>query len=306
MMSRIPLLAGLLVVQLVLIALMWSGGDSQPTASRLLDFEESAVTALSIEDAEGDAVNLVRADEGWLIDGVPADAGKVTGVIEALAGGSAGWPVATSESSQSRFEVTADAFQRRIRFEGASGELALLYIGTSPGFRRVHARAEGEDGVFSIDFGLHEVPTDPDDWLNKQLFRTEAITRVAFPEGQVLAAGEDGAWTLDGQAADQAAARDYVDRIERLSVLGFAGQAAEDQLGEPVVLEVEDTRGTHGLTFRFDEASDEYVLMSDRLPGEFTVASYIVEQILVPAAELLPSDEAEVPEEGPSATAEDG
>jgi hypothetical protein len=111
---------------------------------------------------------------------------------------------------------------------------------------------------------------------------------------------------LDGQAADEAAAADYVDRIERLSVLGFAGPVAEDQLGEPVSLEVEDARGTHRLSFRFDEDSDEYVLRSDRLPGEFTVASYIVEQILIPATELLPSDEAEVLEDQAASAAEDG
>ena len=39
---------------------------------------------------------IVRPDEGWLIDGAPADAGKVTGVIESLAGRSAGWPTSAS------------------------------------------------------------------------------------------------------------------------------------------------------------------------------------------------------------------
>jgi hypothetical protein len=213
------------------------------------------------------------------------------------------WPVATSESSQARFEVTADAFQRRVNFGGISGELAVLYIGSSPGFRRVHARRDGADAVYSIDFGVHELPADRSEWLNKQLFRTEGISRVVLPQGEVLMMDDQGVWTLDGRATDAAVTGEYVDRIARLAVLGFADDAALDDLGDPQVLSVEDEQGSHALTFRFDEAEDQYVLTSDRMPGEYTVASYIVEQVLISADELEevePSEEMSLEEEASS------
>ncbi len=304
MMSRIPLLTGILIAQLALVGLILLGGNDEPSSVTLLDFDASDVTSLTIEDGDGNTVDLFRSDAGWRLGELPADASKIAGVIESLAGGSAGWPVATSEDSQSRFEVTADAFQRRVRFGGASGELAVLYIGSSPGFRRVHARRDGEDAVFSIDFAVHELTADRGDWLNRYLFSAEGITRVVLPSGEALAADGEGGWSIDGRVVDGEAAGDFVDRVARLSVLGFAGDMPDEGLGEPQILSVEDALGSHTLSFRFHETDDEYVLTSDRFPGRFTVASYLAEQILIPADALEPA--AETGEEAVAAPDENG
>jgi hypothetical protein len=288
MIARIPLLTGLLIVQLVLLAVLLLGGDEDRGTAKLLDFEPAQVNALTFEDADGKTVSLRMVDGDWRIGELPADADRIGEVIESLVGGSASWPVATSESSQARFEVAEDAFQRRVRFAGESGELATLYLGSSPGFRRIHAREADADAIFSIDFAVHQLPVDGSDWLDKQLLQTESISRVTFPDGAVLAGNDESGWILDGQAADPEAASRFVERIEGLSVLGLHEASADTVLGEPVTIAVQDDEGSHELSFRFNEAVDEYVLTSDRLPGEFTVASYIVEQILVPTAELLP------------------
>ncbi len=291
MIERIPLLTGLLVAQLVILALLTLGGDEEGAAVNLLSFDPVQVTALEIEDVDGNLVNLARVDGEWRLGELPADQDKINEVIESLAGGAANWPVATSENSQVRFEVAEDAFQRRIQFDGETGELATLYLGSSPGFRRIHARASGEQAIFSIDFGVHQLPVEASDWLDKQLFQVETISSLTFPEGAVLTGDDEAGWTLDGQPADPEEATRYVDRIEGLSVLGLHEDAADTVLGDPVSVHVEDNEGTHVLSFRFNEAADEYVLESDRLPGRFAVASYIVEQILVTAAELLPEEE---------------
>jgi hypothetical protein len=290
MIARIPLLAGLLIVQLVLLAVLLLGGDEDGGAAKLLDFEPAAVSTLTFEDGDGKTVSLNKVDGDWRIGELPADAEKIDEVIESLLGGSANWPVATSESSQARFEVAEDAFQRRVRLAGESGELATLYLGSSPGFRRIHAREADAEAIFSIDFAVHQLPVDGSDWLDKQLLQAESISRVTFPDGAVLAGDEESGWTLDGQSADLEEASRFVGRIEGLSVLGLHEASADTVLSEPVTITVQDDEGSHELSFRFNEAVDEYVLTSDRLPGEFTVASYIVEQILAPAAELLPEE----------------
>lgn len=285
--QRISILAGLLVVQLLLAGTLILRSGEDQRISRLLDFTESAVTGLSIADPEGQAVDLTRGQDGWRLDGMPADSDKVTGVIEALTTEASGWPVATSEGSQERFEVTDGAFQRRVRFDGEAGALAEVYIGTSPGFRRVHARREGDDAVYAIDFGVHELPVRAGDWLDKSLFQTGEVSVVALPDGQRLTRDEAGHWSVDGAPADPDAVQRFVDRIERLTVLGFYEPAEGETLGDPATLVVLDAAGRHTLKFRFDEQNDEYVLTSDRIAGEFTVASYIVEQILIDAADLV-------------------
>ncbi|TNF85823.1 MAG: DUF4340 domain-containing protein [Gammaproteobacteria bacterium] len=291
MIARIPLLTGLLIAQLVILGVLMLTGEDEGAVAEMLSFDPVEVTALTIEDGDGNVVSLQSIDGKWRLGELPADGNKVDDAIASLAGGSASWPVATSESSQARFEVTDGTFQRRVAFGSASGELATLYLGSSPGFRRIHAREASSEAIFSIDFGVHELPTDASDWLDAELLQTEAISSLTFPGGEVLSRAEDDVWTIDGQPADAEAAERYVDRIEKLSVLGLHELDANTTLGEPVTVRLEDDQGTHALTFALNEAVDEYVLESDRVPGAFRVASYIVEQILVPATELLPAAE---------------
>jgi hypothetical protein len=305
MIARIPLLTGLLVAQLLILALLMLGGDEQGEAADLLSFDPAEVTALNIEDDEGNVVSLAAIEGEWRLGEMPADSARVAELIESLVGGAANWPVATSESSQARFEVAEDVFQRRVEFGSASGELATLYLGSSPGFRRIHAREAGQEAIFSIDFGVHELPLDASDWLNKQLFQVDSISSVTLPDGATLTRDDEAGWNLDGQRADAEAAESLVDRLAGLSVLGLHELSADTVLGDPLTVHIEDDDGRHELTFRFNDAADEYVLESDRVPGAFTVASYLVEQILVPVVDLLPkqeeADSAETPAE---ATAE--
>jgi hypothetical protein len=235
-------------------------------------------------------------------DDLPADSNKIDGVITSLLEGSATWPVATSASSQERFEVTAESHQRRLAVESEGETVAEIFLGTSPGFRRVHARSSAGDAVYSIDFAVHEVPVDEDEWLDKKLLQTEEISEVTLSDGGKLLREADGdGWLVDGTAADPEAVSRLIDRLEGLSVLGLHdGEPAEP--GESRVIALVDAEGSHRLTLSHDEAEDEYVLTTDRFPGAFNVASYIAEQILIDASELLPEPE---PEPEPEAEEEE-
>jgi hypothetical protein len=298
--SRIGLLTALLVVQLVLVGVAFVARSGQDAGEPFLELDPKAVTGITISGTDTDTVELSRTTDGWRVGELPADADKITDVIDKLVGGSANWPVATSKDSQERFEVTEDKHQRRVDFHEADGTLATVYIGTSPGYRRVHARRDGEDAIYSIDFAVHELPTAIDDWLDKQLFASEGIRRIALPGGRVLEkTGDDGGWTLDGTATDPEAVQRYLDRVGRLSVLGVyrpaetASADAADQADEPgtpgeaKIVQIDTADGSQRLTFRLNASGDEYVLTSDRFPGEFRVASYVAEQILADPGDLI-------------------
>jgi len=290
--NRIPLLVGLLAIQVLLIGLVSLGSGSDESVEHFLSFDPDAVSALTISDAEGGSVKLSRTGSGWRIDDtLPADATRIAEAIESLMTGTATWPVATSTSSQTRFEVTEEGFQRRLEFRADDTVLADVYLGTSPGFRRVHARSADEDAVYSIDFAVHEVPAEVDEWLDKNLLQTGEISLVALADGSRLARADGGeGWLIDGQAADREAAQKVIDRIEGLSVLGLSEGAAVN-LGQARTVSVVDAEGNHELTFRHNEEQDEYVLASDRWERDFVVASYIVEQILVEAGDLAVVEE---------------
>jgi hypothetical protein len=313
MIYRIPLLLALLGAQLLLVALVLLGTSGDEEARPFLALDAEKITRITVSGAEGAAVELIRAESGWTLgDGLPADADKVQGVIDKLTQGQATWPVATSADSRERFEVTAESHQRRVSFAAGDEVLAEVYLGTSPGFRQVHARVEGDDDVYSIDFAVHELPVDDGDWLDRSLFRAEAVTQVTLSDGSVLRRTADPAgdvadadadqapepgprWLLDGGPADDAAAEQLIGRIERLTVLGLY-DGAGDALEAAGSIGVVGATGDYRLEFRHDADNDEYVLTSDRFGGEFTVAAYLVEQILLPGSDLLPVPETPEPE----------
>ena len=74
-MYRIPLLLGILVIQLLLVLLISLSAGGGDQARPFLSLDADAVTGLAITDGEGVTVDLTRTAEGWqLPGGLPADA----------------------------------------------------------------------------------------------------------------------------------------------------------------------------------------------------------------------------------------
>ena len=287
MMARLPLLAGILIAQLLLISAVQLLGGDDAEAEPFLSFEVEQITEFTIADNAEQTVELRRNAEGWHFAGsadVPADAGKIVEVLEKLSNLGSPWPVATSAASQTRFEVTADNYQRNIQLATAEELLADIYLGTSPGYRRVHARNVGDDDVYSVDFANFEVPALVDNWLDKSLLQTQDITAITLTDGWSLT--RDGAgWLLNGEPADAENAQHMVDRIAQLRVLG-RHDLPLDTVIPTRSLRIVDSLGDYTLTIRQIATDGDYAVASERISGTYTLASYIAEQILVDATEL--------------------
>lgn len=329
--ARMKLLGGLLAVQLLAVAglLIADGMGGAGAGTALLPFEASAVVKLGVA-SQDEALALQRGEDGWQLEsGLPADAEKIREALEKLAGAPAAWPVATSSATAERFEVTEENFQRRLAFETEDGEASALYLGTSPGYRRVHARLDGQDEVFSIDFANYEAPTEAEQWLDKTLLQAQGAVSSVQLQGQDGAwrlerQGDDGEWLLDGAAADQEAADKLANRFVDLRVIGFAEETAgvvadaadesadatqesADAAAPPAPkarFTLVDEQGEYRLDLFFDEQAEDYSAVSSRVDGRFEVASYIAEQMLAKAEDLLPEEEAPPDPPNPPASAE--
>lgn len=263
---------------------------------------------------EADAADAPRA--AWRLEsGLPADDDKVNDLLDKLAELAAPWPVATSADSAERFAVTEDNHQRRLVLEDAEDVVADVFLGTSPGYRRVHARVAGEDEVYSIDFSNYEAPTDADQWLDKGLLAASgdpssiaregawrltqsagAAAPATDPAVDEAASGEDedeaneadaSRWLIDGAPADPDEADRILRRFKDLRVLGAAEAAGESK----AVFLVADRGGEHRLELFHEEEGDQYSISSSRLDGRFELAAYIAEQMLVDASDFLPDAE---------------
>jgi len=302
--SRIPLLGVVLAIQLVIVMAVYLSRSGPEQGSSLLDVDPAAVTKVSITDGDGATIELDKTADGWLIgDGLQADTTRIDALLDKLIALNDLWPVATTSGSQARFEVADDRFQRRLEIDTPAGA-QVLFLGTSPGYRRVHARNAESDEVFSIEFANYEVPTAASEWLDKTQLQAHGVKRLSLADSWTLEHGDEG-WLVDGQAADQDAAGKIVDRVANLRLLGvFDGD--ETALGDARVVDVEDDAGSYELSFRHEDKNDEYVVTSSRRPGSFTVASYVAEQVLVDPAALQPSAEPAAAGDGTESTGEAG
>ena len=97
-------------------------------------------------------------------------------------------------------------------------------------------------------------------------------------------------WKIQGELADQAAAKIYVERFNNLRVLGIAGESGEKVAD--LELTVDGKKELISLFGIEDEdgAIEDYFVESDDVPGIFRLATYIAEQILLTDTDLLPSD----------------
>lgn len=289
--GRINLLSGLLAVQLVIIAgvFLMDTGYGEARRGPLLDFSVDAVDELRISDGVEDrTLTLARGEDGWrLPDGLPADADKISDVLSKLAGLQAPWPVATSAGTIERFEVADDQHQRRLILRADDATVADLYLGTSPGYQRVHARRAGDSAVYSVELANYQVPADADEWLDKTLLQPRGeVSTVVRVGAWTLHQGEAG-WLLDEEdAADQQTADELVRRLAQLRVTGTA-EAPGEQAEPAASLRITDADGTYELLLFGGEEEAPYRVRSERVDGYFALAAHTAERILLDKPALL-------------------
>ncbi|NIP14734.1 MAG: DUF4340 domain-containing protein [Pseudomonadales bacterium] len=298
MSSRIGWLAALLAIQLVVTGalLLVDARGAGSTSPGFLEVAADSVDRLVVS-GEGTVLEFTRSGERWSLgSGVAADAEKIGEVVEKLAEIDPGWPVAATEASRDRFRVTGDDHERRVALFAGESQLAEIYLGTSPGFRRIHARRADADEVYSIDFAVYELPLSDSDWLDKDLLGADGeIAGITREEHWSVERGAEG-WLLTsvppmedarpGASADQDAAERLVERVGDLRVTGFAPEGPAYQ--PAAAFNVTDESGSYGLRIFRDPDNDEYAVESDRHPGRFGLAAYVAEQLVLELDDLRP------------------
>ena len=96
---------------------------------------------------------------------------------------------------------------------------------------------------------------------------------------------------VDGEKADEDAARTYVERFANLRILGVAEELPE-AASEAGRLTVVDGTGELVLTLSHEKEEDDYFIRSSRREGNFKLATYIAEQLLNDKESLLPEQPA--------------
>lgn len=313
MYRTIKIAAALLLIQLGLVAALQFGrtGDDQPTANTpLLGFSPEAVTSLIISGPDNDRVVLHKSGNSWVLPeyfNAPASADQVSAVLARLVGLKQGVAVATTAGAGKRFKVADDLFQRHVVIKAGEGVVGDLYVGTSPGFRQIHARRAGSENVVAVELSTFELETKALQWLDKNMFTVKEEDIEAIALADILLEKKGTVWQLadlpEGQAIDDNAAADLLAKASGLTVQEVVDpQEAKALFGGPPALQFTITRKGGGKAeYRLVKAEgDYYVLKHSERDLYCKVHSLPVENLLkVNRDSLISRVQAATPEKAP-------
>ena len=285
-MSRsVKLLVLLLVLQAGLVA--WvnlqrddSGAFEADTPLLALDLDSA--DTVTIEGMEWAALRLARKDGGWVLPqkgDFPVSPAKFEQFTEKLLGARRSWPVGKTLVGARQFKVTPDRYERRVRFLKGEEVLGDVFLGSSPGFRKVHARLDGDDHTYAVDFNAFDAPAEASSWYDTEILKTpvEDIARIDLG-AYALKAG-DGGFQVEGlrenEETDAEPVRQLVERVAEVvfrDVLSKDGKTRFDA-GRPILEYAIETKA--GSVIRHTVVSpkegDHYVLKTSAHPHYFEV-----------------------------------
>ena len=196
----------------------------EPTET-LLSVEPKIVDGIHIQGND-EQVELTKQEGKWSVasmDNFQADQDKVKAFLDKLLTLKKGWPVATTSAAAKRFKTAEENFECKITLFRGNKEIDTLYIGTSPGFRKVHARDKDKEPVYAVNFNDYEAGTKPEDWIDKGVLKHQVsdISCVQMPDFSLCR--RDG--KLDVEAIDEnkeeTAAEEAEELIRKIEGIGI-------------------------------------------------------------------------------------
>ena len=163
-----------------------------------------------------------------------------------------------------------------------------LYLGTSPGFRRTHARRAGQSDVYSVAVNTYDLPDSTEGWLDKSLLQVTEVAAVQI-DGKPLSKDGDN-WVFDGSdQTDQEQASELVRSFENLRVLDVVEEVEESAEFSTVSV----TSDNDGYEYRFGETDGSYLVARSDVDATFSISQATYDKIINAELLLRESEESE-------------
>lgn len=301
--QTIGLLTGAFLAQAILVLALFMSNDTETAADSdqtLLAVSPEQITQVTLEGPDSQVI-LTREDQQWSLPDYyasRADGEKLDAALKELTTLERGWPVAQSEDSARRFEVSEENFQRKVTLSGSDGEIATLYLGTTPALRQIHARLNGEEAIYVVNYAAFNLPAKPEEWLDPATLSLPEpeVTSIGTSEWRIRRDGE--VWSFeaaDAGVVNQAQAAQLASRLAALkpqSVLGTAEDPAWN-MSAALSLSVELQDGTQHEYRLIKPEEDHAILKRSDDPRFFRVGAFAVNELIAASKESLTSAESE-------------
>ncbi len=288
----ITVLLVVLVAQGALALVLNMTGDDysayQPEES-LLSVDLQIVDAMTIEGADK-TLRLEKTEGLWQLPTLanfPVSQIKFEQVLGKLNQLKKGWPNATTEEAAMRFKVSTKQFERKLTLYKGKQAVQTILIGTSPGFRKVHVRIDGDQNIYTIEFSAFELSLESNDWVDQsklhisegELVKVELPSFTLKREGEVFLVEN----LKEGEITAQQEASSLVQKLERINYLEVLGDEDQESYHQsvPEFAYIIHLKEGKQLTYSFSkpEGWDDYVLKRSDLGYFFKVSADTVKQI---------------------------
>ena len=284
------------------VFVFWPRPAASGASQALLgDLKAGDITGLAITDDTGVSTKLVKSGDSWNAPDAgayPADAAKITPVLDKLVGIKAGKPIAQTPASQVQLQVADSKFVRKVELTKADGTAQTVYLGTSGGSQAVHVRLGGKNEVYlASGLATWEISGDLLSWINPVYLSVNAADITSFTlknqQGEfVLTKDAQGAWQLagleSGEMLDSNKATSLVNSVTSLRMTKPLGKTEDAAWGlaQPsatVTLQVKsgDQAKTITLAAGAKDATDNsYVVKSSESEYYVRVAEFSVKELV--------------------------
>ena len=288
----IRILSIILIAQIALAVFVNMGGDSLgafKSEEKLLSLALADLDKISIEQPEKDPLILEKKNDTWQIPSyfnAPVAKKKLEDFAKNLFKNNKSYPVSKTKIAAKKLKLSKDDFERRLTFFSSGAEKAKLYLGTSPSFKKAHARLDGDDQSYSIEFGSYEADPKASNWFDKDLLKLEQnkISRVVFKDFQFVRDGEElkVEGLAEGEETDSVKVIELVGSAVYIKVQEILGTEKKEEFNAdaPEITFSLEHQDKGEITYNLSKPKEgsHYILKVSTLPYYFKVGKNIYDQ----------------------------
>lgn len=274
----------LLIVQVLLVLGLFAyqkNSRVQVNAQPLLAVGIADIDRVVIQDASNNTTLQKTGDQWQLpeLQQLPVDKQKLEGILQKLEGTKLTWPVTTTASSHERFEVSDGKFERHIELFQGDNKKAELWLGTSPGFKKIHLRRAGEDQVYAVELTSFEFAAEAKDWLQKDLLAVKDISTIKAADYTLQKTADSWSFVSANQdeTTEKVDANKVAELVSGLNNLQIQELATQAPQGETTSLAVKSAAGE--FQYDFVKAENEYFVKRSDRDNYFKLSQYEFERV---------------------------
>lgn len=288
----IKILSVVLSVQLFIVALyilMQKRPSQGVQAQVLLTLPQDLWQELNVSSQEKQ-LKVVKKDNQWMLPeyfDAPASQTKVESFLQQLSLAPLNWPVATTQSALKRFKVDEHVFERKLTLVSKQGQKETLYLGTSPSFKKVHARLQNDGNIYSIPLNSFEASIKPEDWVDHALLYVSEnqLQSIQLPQFGIEKSGDEFHIKNETNTfkMDPAKVKSFVFKITHLSFQSLLGNSQPALLVEEPLLNVkiQTTDASDPIEFQFfpSKEGDHYILKTSKYGYYFKMTKTFIDEL---------------------------